>query len=279
MKSTETSFEVPFEALRQTVANLRGPTGCPWDKEQTPQSLTPYILEEAYELVEALESGTKAEIIDELGDFLFQVFLQIQIASESESFTWREVLENLNAKLIRRHPHVFADAKWQTTEEVWKNWHKQKAEESAANANSSASESKHLVSVSKNLPSLQRANKIGIKSSGISFDWDGPEAVYEKVEEELQELREAMDQSKNATSSLEEKSKLEHEIGDLLFSVCQLARHLKIDPEVSLRAMNRRFLNRLDTAFQLSQVSRDQFVLLPAETKESLWQQAKAQEK
>lgn len=206
-----------FQKLVELVSTLRGPSGCPWDKSQTAESLTFYIIEEAFELTEAIDSGLASDIKDELGDFLFQVILQSQIASESSKFSLDEVLENLNSKLIRRHPHVFSPSQNGSSakiEEVWKVWEQTKKEEQAKK-NLKPS----LFKYPKNLPSLQAAHKIGTKSKTLHFDWKTHQEVLEKLDEEILELKEALRNPENTTE-------IESEIGDCLFTLSQLARHL-----------------------------------------------------
>lgn len=268
--SADNELSKKFLALVDVVAKLRGPNGCPWDKEQTPQSLVKFILEEAFEVAEAIESGNKHEICDELGDYLFQVILQAQIASENQQqdqhFDVGDVISSITEKMIRRHPHVFADVQVADSAEVKKNWEIIKAQEKSQNKH------KPLFNYPKNLPALMAANKVGLKTANYGFDWHHVLDVIAKVEEELSEVKEALEE-KNI-------SHIEHEIGDLLFSVAQLARHSKLDPEHCLREANRRFQNRfehvLSSAKQLHQIeTAEQFTNLPDAKKEELWQHAK----
>jgi tetrapyrrole methylase family protein / MazG family protein len=250
-----------FQTLVEIVAKLRGPDGCPWDKEQTQSSLCQYVLEEAFELVEAIESGKQKDICDELGDYLFQVILQSQVAKDEDHFALSDVLKNVNEKLIERHPHVFGEAKAKDSEEVWRNWHQMKNAEGAK-------KKRPVFSYPKNLPALQAAHKIGKKTEGYRFDWENETQVLAKVREELQETVEV----------LGDKKKLQHEIGDLLFSVAQLARHTDIDPEAALREANRRFEGRFLKVLELSGKDQQSFADLSSEEKEELWRKVKAQE-
>jgi tetrapyrrole methylase family protein/MazG family protein len=257
-----------FKTLVEIVEKLRGPNGCPWDKQQTQNSLTPYIIEEAYELVEAIESRVQTHIQEELGDFLFQVILQAQVAKDEGHFELSGVLETLCKKLVYRHPHVFGQAgkpaEQHTAEEISQNWQKLKNEEASASP-------KPLFNFPKTLPSLQVAHKIGRKTQSFGFDWTTPEEVYKKVQEESTEVEE--------TLTSKDKHEQEHEIGDLLFSVAQLARHLDLDAEACLREANRRFEKRFNKTLELSKVPRDDFAKLSNQEKESLWQEAKRQTK
>ena len=257
-----------FQTVVEVVAKLRGPEGCPWDREQTQKSLTQYIIEEAFELVEAIENGTQKEIQEELGDFLFQVILQAQVAQDEGHFNLSAVLQSLSEKLVHRHPHVFGKDSDKTTEkkeisEIWQNWHRLKSQE----AEKMGQGPKPVFTHPKNLPSLQVASKIGRKTESYRFDWSKPEEVMLKVEEELEEVRETLESGS--------QSEREHEIGDLLFSVAQLARHLKIDPESALREANRRFERRFLKVLELSKTDQPGFAATPSNEKERLWQAAK----
>jgi len=249
-----------FQTLVEIIARLRGPNGCPWDKEQTQKSLTPYIIEEAYELVEAIEGGSQSEIRDELGDFVFQFVLQAQVAADEGHFSVVDVLRGLNEKMIRRHPHVFGSEGGQNIEEVWKNWLKIKKEEKGAG-------DRALFNYPLTLPALQVAHKIGRKTQTYKFDWTSVKQVLAKVHEELAETEEAV------TSAV--KADIEHEIGDLLFTVAQLARHVGVDPETSLRETNRRFVRRFTEVLKLSGKSVEEFSEMSDSVKEALWLQAK----
>lgn len=277
-----------MNALIDIVASLRGPNGCPWDKEQDHLSLARYAIEETFEMVEVLEEreasrsklGTNSDSFislshkfkDELGDMLFQVVLHAQLASEEKSFTFEDVVQNLSEKLVRRHPHVFGDVKVDGTEEVWKNWEAIKKAEKAARGEKAA-----LISVPPGLPALQRSFVIGEKTKKLKFDWPGPQEVWLKVEEEIDELQEAMDN--------DVMSEIEHEIGDVLFSVAQLARHYGLDSEQVLRKANARFLGRFEKMIQHYQTVESEtpnveellkkFGGLSDEDKEKFWQIAK----
>lgn len=252
-----------FKKLLEVVATLRGPNGCPWDLEQTPKSLTQYAIEEAYELAEAIESGNSLDVQEELGDFLFQVALHSQVSQDEGQFTIDDVIRQLNAKMIHRHPHVFGDTGQRSIEEVWLNWEKLKSQEKT--------KVKPVFNYPRKMPALQAAHKIGVKTEGYKFDWKNASEVLEKVREEFNELEEAL-QSQNS-------SHIEHEIGDLLFSVAQLARHLKSDPEQILRSANRRFEDRFNQVLKLSGLQKDQFRELPSEKMEELWKKVKELEK
>jgi tetrapyrrole methylase family protein/MazG family protein len=263
MRKVESTTSQSFEKLLKIVFQLRAPGGCPWDREQTQRSLTQYAIEEAYELAEAIESGTQAEIQEELGDFLFQVVLQAQVAEDEGHFNIQDVLETLNRKMIHRHPHVFGDAGERSIDEVWKHWDKLKAAEQL----NKSTKPKPVFSYPRQMPALQAAYKIGVKTEGYKFDWKTPDQVFEKVTEEFHELKEALES--------QDREQLEHELGDLLFSAAQLARHLKMEPEQILRKANRRFEARFNQVLKLSGLSKDEFRELSEEKMQELWAQAK----
>lgn len=283
--------------LVKIIADLRGPKGCPWDKEQTHSTLARYAIEETFEMVEALEEretfrrkmalessnedGNKnknsftalsTKFKEELGDVLFQVVLHAQLASEEGSFDFADVVNSISEKLVRRHPHVFGDVQATDTAEVIKNWNLIKNEEKAQRG-----EKPSLISVPPGLPALQRAFAIGEKTHRMNFDWQGPQDVWLKVEEEIAELQEAMDN--------DVMTEIEHELGDALFSLAQLARHYELDPEQVLRAANTRFLGRFEKMIEgyrqahskNSEVEEvlQKFGALSSEEKESFWEQAK----
>ena len=255
-----------ISSLVEIVEQLRGPQGCPWDKEQTHESLTQYAIEETHELVEVLEAPRNAANDDlmkeELGDVLFQVILHSQLASERGAFNLSDVIENISEKLIRRHPHVFANLAVKNSQEVIENWEKIKKEEKG-NDNSN---NPYAITVPA-LPALQKAYKIGKKTEKLKFDWTNIEDVLLKVEEEYNELHEALD--------LDSDDAIEHELGDVLFSLAQLGRHLELEPEQVLRKANSRFESRFKLMVELSQQDGIDWGSLSMEQKEIYWQKAK----
>lgn len=260
-----------FSRLVDVVATLRGPAGCPWDKEQTQQSLTKYILEEAFELAEAIDSGDQKHIQEELGDYLFQVILQAQVAQDEKHFALIDILKALSDKMVRRHPHVFGDRsqKLQSSAEVLVNWAKIKDEEQKSPARGAPGPQKpfRLAKDLRGFPALLTAHKIGQRSEDWKFDWETPEQVQAKVTEEFEEVREAI---------LHEDPKAQlDEMGDLLFAVAQWARHLGIDPEAALRQGNQKFEKRFSAMIENSHLSQASFRQLPLTEKEQLWQKAK----
>lgn len=260
LPKTETQIGIKVQSLLDVIARLRGPGGCPWDQEQTHLSLTQYAIEETFELIEALEAENDVKIREELGDVLFQVVLHAQLAAERKAFDFADIVAELTEKMIRRHPHVFADVKVQNAQEVIANWEVIKKQEKNT-------ETAPGLNVPPGLPALQRAYKIGKRTEKLQFDWENAEQVWEKVQEENQELREALDEQSLA--------EIEHEIGDVLFSVAQLARHLKLEPELALRKANRRFENRFVKMKEIVSSEGRDFETLSNDAKESYWQKAK----
>jgi ATP diphosphatase len=231
--------------LLEIMAALRTPgTGCPWDLEQDFASITPYTLEEAYEVVDAIERGDLADLRDELGDLLLQVVFHARMAEEQGAFAFGDVVEAITKKLIRRHPHVFGSTRDLSPEEVKRLWDSIKAEEKAERKTErarmglspEAHEAGFLGGIPTALPALTRAQKLTAKAAKVGFDWPDSAQVIDKIHEELDEVKEA--------SSSGDRDKIEDEIGDLLFSVTNLARHFGIDPERALRRTNAKFERR-----------------------------------
>lgn len=257
-----------FNSLVEVVQSLRGPEGCPWDKEQTHHTLTQYAIEEVHELAEAIDRNNNAEMTEELGDLLLQVLLHAEIGRQEARFTLEDIIQGITEKLIRRHPHVFGEVSVKNSAEVLSNWAKIKDQEKASEANKIKNPF-HSIPVS--LPALIRAQKIGSKTVRYNFDWSKASEVLAKVEEELGELKEVIAQNK---SSLQQE-----ELGDLLFSVVQLARHLNIDAEQSLRITNKKFENRFLKMRELVESEMKDFTQLPVTELEKYWRRAKAIEK
>jgi len=255
--------ETFFQELVKNVKKLRDPiNGCPWDLEQNHQTLKKYLIEECYEAIDAIENEDPKEMVDELGDVLLQVLLHSIIAEENDSFSLNDVLENLNRKIIRRHPHVFSNEKLKTSTEVAKRWEQIKQEE---NVQSSRRLQKKLLC----MPSLHSSYKIGKKTEQIGFDWSNPIEVIEKVEEELDELK--MEISKKT-------NKIEEEYGDVLFTIAQLGRRLKFIPEESLKESNKKFIRRYNRMLTL--MDRDNINPEKANIEEmgKYWEEVKSEE-
>ena len=257
-----------LEALQQlidVVAQLRSPNGgCPWDLAQTPQTLTPYVIEEAYEVVDAIRSGDKNAIAEELGDLLLQVVLQAQIASEEGHFTMTEIAQGITQKLIRRHPHVFGDVQVQDAEEVHKNWEQIKAEEKGDTGDSQLLSGK-LAPYARTLPPLMAGMKISQKAAAAGFEWQDVDGVWAKFREELAEFQQALEQ--------EAKAEQQAELGDLLFTLINIARWYDLDPSEALQGTNERFIQRLAKMEAVADRPLSDYTLDELET---LWQQAKA---
>ncbi|MCC5656040.1 nucleoside triphosphate pyrophosphohydrolase [Nostoc sp. XA010] len=256
-----------LQELIEVVAKLRSPDGgCPWDLAQTPETLTPYVIEEAYEVVDAIKSGDKGAIAEELGDLLLQVVLQAQIASESGQFSLKEITQGISQKLIRRHPHVFGDVSVASVDEVRQNWEQIKAEEKGEASPEAQKLSAKLARYGRTLPPLTAAMKISQKAAAIGFEWENIQGVWDKFHEELGEFQQALAE--------ETPERQESELGDLLFAVIQLARWHNLDPSAALQGTNQRFVQRLEKMEAvvdrpLSDYSLDEL--------EKLWQHAKAQ--
>ncbi len=254
-----------LEALQQlidVVAQLRSPDGgCPWDLAQTQATLIPYVIEEAYEVVEAIASGDQNAIAEELGDLLLQVILQAQIATEENKFSLKEVAEGISQKLIRRHPHVFGDVDATSIEQVKQNWEEIKAAEKGESTQLSSK----LSSYTRTFPPLLAGMKISQKAASVGFEWENVEGVWDKFAEELAEFKQAI-----AFESIERQ---QAELGDLLFVLINLARWYKIDPSLALQGTNQRFIQRLSHVETLAGRPLADYTL---EELETMWQKAKA---
>ncbi|MDC0833363.1 nucleoside triphosphate pyrophosphohydrolase [Geitlerinema sp. CS-897] len=258
----ETATLQALQRLVEVVAKLRDPDGgCPWDLEQTPESLIPYIIEEAYEAVDAIRCGDSDAIAEELGDLLLQVVLQAQIAREYGHFTLAEVTDGIAEKLIRRHPHVFADVEANTSGEVRQNWEKIKAEEKGESQPTLTSK---LTRYARTLPPLTAGMKISKKAAAVGFEWENVEGVWDKFHEELDEFHQALRH--------ESQERQQEELGDLLFVIINLARWYDLDPEAALHGTNHRFLERFAKVEAACDRPLSEYSL---EELEAFWQKAK----
>ena len=231
-----------FERLVEIMRALRAPDGCPWDRDQTHASLRPFVLEETYEVLEAIEHGSPADLREELGDFLFEAVFLAQISDEAGDFSIGDAIQAICDKLVRRHPHVFDRARSLTTGEVVEQWETLKAKERAAAGAQPATKPKTTLSgVPKTLPSLLRAYEISDRAASVGFDWQRAADVLDKIEEEVAELRHEVEAG--ATGHL---SRAEDEMGDLLFAIANLSRQLGIEPEAALRRANDKFTRRFE---------------------------------
>ena len=256
----------PLRRLEEVVAQLRDPqTGCPWDLEQTHQSLVPYVLEEAHEVADAIRHGDDSHLKEELGDLLLQVVLHARIAGEGNRFNLNDVAEAISDKLIRRHPHVFADAEARDSEAVRRSWEAIKATEKGGQTPSTSPLSDQLASKVRGQPALAGAMTISKKAAKAGFEWDDMAGVWDKVHEELDELKEAVASG--------DKTHAQEELGDVLFTLVNVARWCGIDPESGLAGTNQRFLDRfsrVETALGGDLQGRS------IQELEGLWKKAKA---
>lgn len=267
-----------FEKLVGVQARLRAPNGCPWDREQTHQSLRTYLIEEAYEVLEALESGKDDKFVEEMGDLLLQIVFHSQIAGEEGRFTVAEVIREIHDKMIRRHPHVFGKTRAKDSAEVLRNWEQIKAAERRASGKKSDSngggkapkETSLLDGVSHALPATLEGFQLTRKASRIGFDWDDAAGIFEKIQEELEELKRALGE--------QDQLKIEEELGDLLFAAVNLSRFLKIDPEIALKKANAKFTRRFRAMEGLARKNGREFKDLPREEMEAFWTAAKKSE-
>lgn len=251
-----------FAGLVHIVARLRGPGGCPWDREQTHSSLRPYLLEEAYEVLDAINTGDDMKLCEELGDVLLQVVLHAQLAREESRFDIQDVIAQQCEKLVRRHPHVFGDVEVADSAEVLRNWERIKAQEKGQQLPSSV-----MDGVIPSLPALVFAMEVSKRAVKVGFEWPNLQSVLEKFREEQQELAEAIEQG--------EREHIEAEIGDLLFTLVNIARHLKIDPEQALHAMVRRFIVRFQQMESLARERGKPLESLSLDEWDQLWEEVK----
>jgi len=229
--------QADIQQLVDLVARLRSETGCPWDREQTRETLKPMLIEEAYEVLDALDSSDPLELKGELGDLLFQVVFHAQIAREKGEFELADVIDRLQEKMIRRHPHVFGDADLKTSEDVLKNWEDIKAGERGVPSSSLPDSEKSLLDgIPARLPALHEAHQMTAKTARVGFDWPDLDGILRKLQEEADELR--------AAHEARDDGHMAHEVGDLLFVAVNAARFLGIDPETALRRSNRKFNRR-----------------------------------
>jgi nucleoside triphosphate diphosphatase len=291
-----------FERAVAIMARLRAPGGCPWDREQTFDSIKPYTLEEAYEVLEAIDLRDWEELSGELGDLLLQVLFYSEMSREQGTFTIDDVLEKLSRKLIDRHPHVFGDVQAATSTDVLRNWEAIKAEEKKKRFQMRGVETGQgvepnqsvLSSVSSAMPSLMEAHKLSARAARVGFDWPNVDGLFDKLEEETNELRVQLDQipapgPRPASNGIagsgrtrvpeELQARLEEEVGDLFFVLVNIARYLSVDPESALKKTNRKFKQRFQWMEQRLQESGRKLEQATVEELESLWQQAKEREK
>jgi len=283
------------------MARLRAPDGCPWDREQTFDSIKPYTLEETYEVLEAIDARDWNELTGELGDLLLQVLFYAEMAEEKKHFTIDDVLDRLSNKLVDRHPHVFGDVKADTPGEVVRNWQALKAEEKKKQQANGGEASKHghpdsvLHGVSSAMPSLMEAYKISTRVAHVGFDWPNIEGLFAKLNEETAELRRNLEEypepgpqpqsaaaiasARGVTVPEDLRGRLEDEVGDLLFVLVNIARYLALDPESALRKTNRKFRRRFEYLEDKLREQGRKPANASLDEMEALWQESKQQEK
>jgi MazG family protein len=269
-----------FQDLVELMQRLRSPDGCPWDREQTYATLAPMLLEEAYEAFEAVEiarEGHPNELRDELGDLLFQIIFYAQVAEERGDFSINEVTNAIHEKMVRRHPHVFGDASAKDTATVLRNWEAMKQDERRA-AGKSEGEESLLDGVSSKAPALMEAHQLSTKAARVGFDWEKLEDIFAKLEEELGELRAAI-QTHESSNTEADHTLVREELGDLLFAVTNIARHLKVEPEAALKLTNRKFRRRFGFIETRLQERGQTFDATTLDELEALWQKAKSSER
>ena len=258
----------PIDKLRSIVQILRGPEGCPWDIEQTQKSLIPNILEEAYEAADAIRTGNKANILEELGDLLLQVVMQSEIASESQEFSLEDVANSISDKLIRRHPHVFGNDKIDDTNSVLQRWEEIKRTEKNG-------QEKHILDgVTNGLPSLIKAHEIQKKVEKVGFDWPEAKSVLPKIREELDEVESAISEG----GANNDNDNLAEEIGDLLFAVTNLTRKIGMDSESLLAAANEKFIRRFNELENNLEENGTNVIEANIERMEQAWEEVKNKE-
>ena len=263
-----------FDKLVEIMATLRGPDGCPWDKQQDFNSLKPMLVEEVYEVLEAVENNDSEGLSEELGDLLLHVIFHAQLGKETGQFDIDTVIGKISDKLVRRHPHVFGSETASTPEEVIKNWEAIKAQEKAEKLKNRTPEQRSLLEgIPSKLPAIHEAHQISSRAARVGFDWPDVNGIFDKLQEEVRELKEVI----SSSGSEKKRDRLEDEIGDMLFVIVNIARFLKIDSESALKRANRKFKSRFqfmekELAGQgktLDQTSLDEM--------EALWQKAKSE--
>jgi XTP/dITP diphosphohydrolase/ATP diphosphatase len=276
-QAVSSSAADPLAEAIAIMARLRGPDGCPWDREQTFDSIKRHTLEETYEVFDAIERRAWPDLKDELGDLLLQVLFYAQMAAEAGYFTIQDVAANLNAKLIRRHPHIFAGAQAANSDAVLRNWEQIKQSEKKASATPHSS---MMDDIPRAMPAMLEAGKLGSRAAKVGFDWPNIDGLFEKLQEEIGELKAELTPSSSSQPTNSQPTNnqpgpaIEAELGDLLFTTVNLARHLKVDPETALRAANAKFRRRF-TAMESAAGGRDALAASTPSELDNLWNQAK----
>jgi len=254
-----------FQRLVELMATLRGPNGCPWDRKQTPESLKPFLVEECYEVIDALEDGAPDKIRDELGDLLFQIIFHARIAEETGRFTINDVITAIDEKMIRRHPHVFGTEKLSTDKEVLANWEDIKKKEKGHEDRKSI-----LEGVPKELPSLLRAHRLQERAARVGFDWAHLNEALPKLDEEIAEFKESL--------KSEDAEKIEEELGDVFFMLVNVSRFLGVNPDEALRKTIGKFIHRFRYIEEHAEQAGRSLNDMTLDEMETLWQEAKKKE-
>jgi len=244
--------------LIRTVKTLRGPDGCAWDKKQTHKSLVPYLLEESHEVIEAINEANLTKLKEELGDLLLHIVFQAELAEEEDQFKLSDAIRSINQKLIRRHPHVFSDTQAESIADIKKNWETIKKQEGRQSL---------MEGLPKTFPALLQARRIQERAAEVDFDWEDVKQVWEKIQEEMQELQEAI--------ATQNKTAIEEEMGDLLFSVVNLSRFLGTNPEEALKKTNQKFIRRFKIIEQTLADQKIDFKDMTLRELDEIWDQAK----
>jgi len=255
-----------FYDLVEIITKLRQPDGCPWDRKQTVESFRPYLLEEMHELFEALDHADPQHIKEELGDLLFQIIFLGNLYEERNFFTIDEVIDTISAKMIRRHPHVFGDKKFNSEQEMRRNWNKTKKREKEG----TGQQSKGIFSFPKTLPALFRAQRVSIRAVSSGFEWPDIEGVFEKLAEEIDELKEALAEGNHR--------EIEDEIGDMFFTMVNISRKAGFDAETTLQRSTEKFIKRYSKMADLAEENGSSLEKLDIETIQKLWCQTKKEE-
>ena len=266
-----------FNDLIELMARLRAPNGCPWDREQTYATLAPMLLEEAYEAFEAVEDareGRPRELCDELGDLMFQIVFYAQVAKERGEFTIDDVTTAIHDKMVRRHPHVFGDVEANDAATVLLNWETMKAEERRASGKSENVNTSLLTGVSSKAPALMEAHQLSTKAARVGFDWKSVDDIFDKLQEEIDELRTAIKDHAELQDEANH-ARVREEMGDLLFAATNIARHTQVEPEAALKLTNRKFRQRFEYIENALHERGQAFDQTSIDELEELWQEAK----
>ena len=264
MSAGDTQYDA-FSRLIELMARLRGPDGCPWDRKQTPDSLKPFLTEECYEVVDAIDEGDPSKIKEELGDLLFQIVFHARIAEEQGLFTIRDVADAIHEKMVRRHPHVFGDQQLSTDREVLANWEEIKKRERGGDDRRSL-----LEGVPRALPSLLRAHQLQERAARVGFDWSHLHEALPKLDEEIAEFKDSL--------ATEDAGKIEEELGDVFFMLVNISRFLGVDPEQALRKTISKFIHRFRYIEEQASNADRKLTDMTLDEMEALWQESKKKE-